>query len=52
MEIDCYEFLHMVEAQCLDDTDVQLITVSHGSDDARSMIFGWVIALPTSGRLA
>jgi hypothetical protein len=52
MDVECYEFLELVNAQNLDETAVQLITVSDGSDDSGSMTFGWAIALPSGFRLA
>jgi hypothetical protein len=50
MEIDCYEFVKLVNAQDLNDKEVQLIMVSNGSEDIGSMRFGWVIALPNGSR--
>jgi hypothetical protein len=49
MDVGCYEFLDLDTSQELEATATQLLTVSDGSDDAGSMSFGWVIALP-SGR--
>jgi hypothetical protein len=46
MEVDCYEFLDLVNAQVLDENDPCLITVSNGSGASGSMTFGWVITLP------
>jgi hypothetical protein len=45
MEVDCYEFLDLVNSQIIGDTALHLITVSDGSKDSGSMTFGWVIAL-------
>jgi hypothetical protein len=52
MEVDCYKFLELVDAQALDAADTRLPTVSDGSDDSDSMSFGWVIALLNGTRLA
>jgi hypothetical protein len=64
MDVKCYKFLELINAQNLDETfelinaqnldetAVQLITVSVGSDDSGSMTFGCAIALPSSFRLA
>jgi hypothetical protein len=52
MEVDCYEFACLVDSQVLDESAIQLITVSDGSDDEGSMSFGWIIALPNGRRLA
>jgi hypothetical protein len=32
--------------------DIQLLTMSDGSDDAGAMTFGWIISLPNGHRLA
>jgi hypothetical protein len=52
MEVDCYEFLDLVDSQLILDDVIRLITVSDGSDASGSMSFGWVIALPNGRRLA
>jgi hypothetical protein len=52
MEVDCYEFLSLVESQILEESAIQLLTVSDGSDDSGAMTFGWIIAMPCSQRLA
>jgi hypothetical protein len=47
MNVKCYEFVHLVNSQVLlEDSTIQLITVSNGSNDLGSMTFGWVIDLP------
>jgi len=51
MLVDAYEFLALVNSQDSTEDAVQLLTVSNGSDDAGSMTFGWVIALPGGRRL-
>jgi hypothetical protein len=52
MHADCYELISLVEAQQTRTTQVQLITVSDGSDDTGAMTFGWIISLPDGTRLA
>jgi hypothetical protein len=52
MEVDCYDFVHLVNTQFETKDKVQLISVSDGSDDSGSMTFGWAIALPDGRRLA
>jgi hypothetical protein len=52
MEVDCYSFLDLVDAQTTDGDSAQLLTMSDGSDSAGAMTFGWVLALPTGQRLA
>jgi hypothetical protein len=46
MEVDCYNFIDLVNSQILADNAIQLLTLSNGSDDSGSMTFGWVISLP------
>ncbi len=52
MMVDCYEFIRMVETQRHRNTDIKLLTMSDGSDDAGAMTFGWIISLPDGTRLA
>jgi hypothetical protein len=52
MHEDCYEIVRLVETQRTRTTQVQLLTVSDGSDDAGAMTFGWIISLPDGTRLA
>ncbi len=40
MEVDCYEFLSLVESQILEESAIQLLTVSDGSNDSGAMTFG------------
>jgi hypothetical protein len=51
MEVDCYTFLALVDAQATDGDVAQLLTMSDGSDDSGAMTFGWIMALPTGQRL-
>jgi hypothetical protein len=46
------KFTAVVDAQILDESEVQLLTVSDGLDDLGAMTFGWIIALPCGRRLA
>jgi hypothetical protein len=50
MEVDCYTFLALVNAQ--PKTAIQLLTMSDGSDAAGAMTFGWILLLPNGQRLA
>jgi hypothetical protein len=50
MEVDCYTFLELVNEQPA--ADIQLLTMSDGSDDAGAMTFGWILSLPNGRRLA
>jgi hypothetical protein len=50
MEVDCYTFLALVNAQ--PETAIQLLTMSDGSDAAGAMTFGWILSLPNGQRLA
>jgi hypothetical protein len=43
MDVNCYEFLELVNKQELEEDETRLHTVSDGSDDLGSMSFGWVI---------
>jgi hypothetical protein len=52
MHVDCYELIRLVETQMTQTTQVQLITVSDGFDNAGAMTFGWIISLPDGTRLA
>jgi hypothetical protein len=52
MNVDCYEFIRLVETQKVRNTHGQLITVSDGSDNAGAMTFGWTISLPDGTCLA
>jgi hypothetical protein len=52
MQVDCFEFIQLVNSQLITDSSAQLITVSDGSDDSGSMTFGWAVALPNGQRLA
>jgi hypothetical protein len=52
MDVNCFEFLDIVNSQDKTNDATQLITVSDGSDDSGSMSFGWIIALPTGRCLA
>jgi hypothetical protein len=52
MDLDCFEFLNIVNSQDIRNDATQLITVSDGSDDSGSMSFSWIIALPTGRCLA
>jgi hypothetical protein len=52
MEVDCFDFLDLVNTQSSHENAIQLLTMSDGSDDSGAMTFGWVIALPTGRCLA
>ena len=52
MHVDCYELLRQVDHQAARRTDIQLLTMSDGSDISGAMTFGWVISLPDGTRLA
>jgi hypothetical protein len=50
--VDCYEFIQLIESQPARNTEIQLLTMSDGSDNFGAMTFGWTIALPDSTCLA
>ena len=52
MHVDCYEFIQLIENQPARNTEIQLLTMSDGSDNSGAMTFGWIIALPDGTRLA
>jgi hypothetical protein len=52
MLVDCYELIRLVENQHLRNTEIQLLTMSDGSDESGAMMFGWIILLPDGHRLA
>jgi hypothetical protein len=52
MEVDCYEFIELVNSQSLGEAATQLLTVSDGSDDSGSMTLSWIIALLGGRQLA
>jgi hypothetical protein len=52
LHYDCYDIIRLIETQRIRTSEVQLLTVSDGSDDSGSMTFGWIIALPDGTRLA
>jgi hypothetical protein len=53
MDINCYTFFDLVNAQTSNDAAIQLLTImSDGSGDAGAMTFEWIISLPNGKRLA
>jgi hypothetical protein len=52
MEVDCYEFIQMVNTQSISEAAIQLIMVSKGSDDSGSMRLCWIISLLNGRHLA
>ncbi len=52
MHVDCYDFIQRVETQTQRNTEVQLLTMSDGSDESGKMTFGWIMSLPDGYRLA
>jgi hypothetical protein len=52
MLVDCHEFIRLVDIQRRRNTQIQLLTMSDGSDNNGAMTFGWTISLPDGTCLA
>jgi hypothetical protein len=46
MMVDCYKFIRMVDTQRQRNTNINLLTMSGGSDESGAMRFGWIMSLP------